>query len=131
MVTSKQEKGCEEKNGQFSLKGNPFEEYVQVKLDHLPRDRDENKKYLKPTPRFFLASKPLSTSHGKINFTRLSSIERSFPEESHSRFPMSPTSHSRSGSVCCFARGLGLHQLAATCFCTDGTPKTQTRNPTF
>ena len=29
----------------------PSEKYAQVKLDHFARDRDENKKYLKPPPR--------------------------------------------------------------------------------
>ena len=29
---------------------NPFEKYAQVKLDHFPKDRDENKKCLKPPP---------------------------------------------------------------------------------
>ena len=35
---------------------NPFEKYAQVKLDHLPRDRVENKKYLKPPPSLSLKS---------------------------------------------------------------------------
>jgi len=30
---------------------NPFEKYAEVKLDHLPRVRDEHKKYWKPPPR--------------------------------------------------------------------------------
>ena len=31
---------------------NPFEKYYIVKLDHFPRDRGENKKYLKPPPSY-------------------------------------------------------------------------------
>ena len=29
---------------------NPFEKYAKVNLDHFPRDRGENKKYLKTPP---------------------------------------------------------------------------------